>query len=80
MKKYYKPKTINITKLKSYLDKSLNIITMTNLRDTIQVGVANGSAIGFSITDCNEILTFVSLILAIIFTIYKFSKYEKEKA
>ena len=53
---------------------------MTNLRDTIQVGVANGSAIGFSITDCNEILTFVSLILAIIFTIYKSSKYEKEKA
>tara|TARA_R110001599_G_scaffold40860_3_gene124206 strand:- start:896 stop:1057 length:162 start_codon:yes stop_codon:yes gene_type:complete len=50
---------------------------MTDLRDTIQVGLANGSAIGFSITDCNEILTLVSLVLAIGFTIYKFIKYEK---
>ncbi len=50
---------------------------MTDLRDTIQVGIANGSAIGFSITDCNEILTLVSLILAISFTIYKFIQFEK---
>jgi hypothetical protein len=50
---------------------------MTDLKDTLQVGIANGSAIGFSITDCNEILTFVSLTLAIGFTIYKFIKYEK---
>ena len=53
---------------------------MTNLKDTIQVAVANGSAIGFSITDCNEVLTFVSLTLAIVFTIYKFFIYEKNKA
>ena len=53
---------------------------MTDLRDTIQVGLANGSAIGFSITDCNEVLTFISLILAISFTIYKFFIYEKKKA
>ena len=53
---------------------------MTEVKDTIQVGLANGSAIGFSITDCNEILTFVSLILAISFTIYKFFIYEKKKA
>ena len=53
---------------------------MTDLKDTIQVGLANGSAIGFSITDCNEILTLVSLILAISFTIYKFVFYEKKKA
>jgi hypothetical protein len=52
---------------------------MTDLRDTIQVGLANGSAIGFSITDCNEILTFVSLGLAISFTIYKFVKFENNK-
>tara|TARA_R100001530_G_C4194943_1_gene123173 strand:- start:190 stop:348 length:159 start_codon:yes stop_codon:yes gene_type:complete len=52
---------------------------MTDLKDTIQVGVANGSAIGFSITDCNEVLTLVSLMLAIIFTIYKFVKFEKSK-
>ena len=50
---------------------------MTDLKDTLQVGIANGSAIGFSITDCNKILTFVSLTLAIGFTIYKFIKYEK---
>ena len=50
---------------------------MTELKDTIQVGVANGSAIGFSITDCNEYLTLFSLILAISFTIYKFVKFKK---
>jgi hypothetical protein len=50
---------------------------MNDLRDTVQVGIANGSAIGFSITDCNEVLTFVSLILAIAFTIYKFIKFDK---
>ena len=52
---------------------------MNDLRDTIQVGIATGSAIGFSITDCNEILTLVSLVLAIAFTIYKFVKFEKTK-
>ena len=50
---------------------------MNDLRDTIQVGIANGSAISFSITDCNEILTLVSLILAIAFTIYKFIKFDR---
>lgn len=52
---------------------------MTGIKDTLQVGIANGSAIGFSITNCNEILTFVSLILAIVFTVYKFIKFEKNK-
>lgn len=52
---------------------------MTNLKDTLQVGLANGSAIGFSITDCNEVLTLVSLGLAIAFTIHKFIKFEKNK-
>ena len=73
MKKHYKTKPINITKLKSYLDKK------PKLKDTLQVGIANGSAIGFSITNCNEVLTFVSLILAIVFTVYKFIKFEKTK-
>ena len=59
--------------------KSLNQIKMTDLRDTIQVGIANGSAIGFSITDCNEVLTLCSLVIAISFTIYKFIKFEKNK-
>ena len=50
---------------------------MNDLKDTLQVGVANGSAIGFSITECNEVLTLVSLILAIEFTVYKFVKFKK---
>ena len=52
---------------------------MTDLKDTIQVGLANGSAIGFSITDCNEYLTLCSLLLAIGFTIYKFMKFKPNK-
>ena len=47
--------------------------------DSIQVITANGSAIGLNITSCNEALTFISLCLAIGFTIYKFSKSGKEK-
>ncbi len=53
---------------------------MTDLKDTIQVGLANGSAIGVSLVEANEMLTFVSLLLAIAFTIYKFFIYEKKKA
>ena len=51
---------------------------MDNVKDTVQVAAANSAAIGFSITECNEILTFVSLILAIAFTIYKFFKLNKD--
>jgi hypothetical protein len=50
---------------------------MTDLKDTLQVGIANGSAIGVSLVEANEMLTFVSLILAIGFTIYKFVKFKK---
>ena len=50
---------------------------MTDLKDTIQVGLANGSAIGVSLVEANEILTMASLLLAIGFTIYKFVKFEK---
>lgn len=50
---------------------------MKSVQDTIQVGIANSAAIAFSITECNELLTFISLILAISFTIYKFATYEK---
>jgi hypothetical protein len=52
---------------------------MKQIQDTLQVGVANSIGITFSITKCNEYLTFISLTLAIIFTIYKFIKYEKKK-
>jgi lipoprotein signal peptidase len=52
---------------------------MKEIQDTLQVTVANSTAIAFSITECNEILTFISLTLAIVFTIYKFIRYEKKK-
>ena len=50
---------------------------MKEIQDTLQVGIANGSAIALSITECNQILTLVSLILAIAFTIYKFVKFKE---
>ena len=50
---------------------------MKEMQDTLQVGIANGSAIALSITECNQMLTLVSLILAIAFTIYKFIKFKK---
>ena len=52
---------------------------MKELKDTLQVGLANGSAIGFSITDCNQYLTFISLTLAIAYTLYKFYHFETKK-
>jgi hypothetical protein len=52
---------------------------MTEIKDTLQVGIANTSAIGISIAHFNDYLTLVSLILAIGFTIYKFIKFEKTK-
>ena len=50
---------------------------MNDLKDTIQVGLANGSAIGLA--SANEILSFVALILSIAYTIYKFFKFEDNK-
>ena len=44
------------------------------LRDTVEVVAANGGAFGLTLIECNEILQFVSLSLAIIYTAYKFSK------
>ena len=52
---------------------------MKEIQDTLQVGIANSTAIAFSITQCNEILTFISLILAIGFTIYKFLNYDSKE-
>ncbi len=52
-------------------------IKMKEVQDTLQVGIVNSSAIALNITQCNEILTFVSLCLAIIFTVYKFLKLKK---
>jgi hypothetical protein len=42
-----------------------------SLKDTTEIIVMNSAAIGFSITECNEILTLVSLILAITVSLYK---------
>jgi len=52
---------------------------MKEVQDTIQVGVANGSAIAFSISDVNEYLSLISLVLAISYTIYKFVKFNIKK-
>tara|TARA_R100000654_G_scaffold74998_2_gene110851 strand:+ start:2334 stop:2495 length:162 start_codon:yes stop_codon:yes gene_type:complete len=51
---------------------------MNELKDTLQVGAANSIGITMSITECNEILTLVSLVLAISFTIYKFIKFKND--
>ena len=44
------------------------------MKDTIQIVTANAGAIGVSLSDVNDLLTFCSLSLAIIFTIYKYYK------
>jgi hypothetical protein len=52
---------------------------MTDLKDTVQVALANSTAIGLSIAEYNQYLTLISLVLAICFTIYKFYNYETKK-
>lgn len=47
------------------------------IEDTIQVGMANAGAIGISLAEVNEVLTTASLIIAIGFSIYKFTKTKK---
>ena len=48
------------------------------MKDTVQILTANGGAIGVSLANINEMLTFLSLALAIVFTIYKFIKLKKK--
>ena len=52
---------------------------MKNPKDILEVGLANGGALGLSLTQCNEILLLISTTLAIIFTIYKFIKTYQKK-
>jgi EamA domain-containing membrane protein RarD len=52
---------------------------MKEVTDTLQVGIANTAAIVFSITQVNQVLTLVSLTLAIAYTIYKFVKFEERQ-
>ncbi len=50
---------------------------MKEVQDSLQVGLANSTAIAFSLTECNQFLTLVSLILAISYTVYKFIKFDE---
>jgi hypothetical protein len=50
---------------------------MKEVQDSLQVGLANSTAIAFSVTECNQFLTLVSLILAISYTVYKFIKFDE---
>tara|TARA_R100001480_G_scaffold142419_1_gene139922 strand:+ start:105 stop:284 length:180 start_codon:yes stop_codon:yes gene_type:complete len=52
-------------------------IMKDTIQDTIQVGMANAGAIGISLASVNEVLTTVSLLIAIGFSIYKFTKTKK---
>ena len=52
---------------------------MKEIQDTAQVTLANGTAIGIRLVEVNEILTLISLTLAIAFSIYKFVKYGEKK-
>ena len=49
------------------------------MKDSIQVAAVNSAAVGLNLTDCNEVLTMISLSLAIIYTIYKFIKFDVDK-
>jgi hypothetical protein len=76
LKTHYKPKPINVIKLKIYLEsKSTN----DRLKRHSTSSLANSTAIGLSITEANQYLTLISLVLAISFTIYKFYNYETKK-
>jgi hypothetical protein len=44
------------------------------IKDTISVIAANGGALGITLTQCNQILQMVSLLLAISYTGYKIVK------
>tara|TARA_R100000664_G_C2704798_1_gene103841 strand:- start:92 stop:295 length:204 start_codon:yes stop_codon:yes gene_type:complete len=51
----------------------------SNMKDTVEVLAANGGVIGLSLSECNEILLFISTSLAIVFTIYKFIKLKNKE-
>ena len=47
------------------------------IEDSVQVRMANAGAIRISLAQFNEVLTTVSLLIAIGFSIYKFTKTKK---
>ena len=48
------------------------------MKDTTQVLLANGGASALTLSDANQILTLISISLAILFAIYKFYKLSKK--
>tara|TARA_Y100001963_G_C6718556_1_gene417971 strand:- start:974 stop:1123 length:150 start_codon:yes stop_codon:yes gene_type:complete len=49
------------------------------MKDTTQVILANGGATALTMVEqCNQILTMISISLAILFTIFKFYKLSKK--
>jgi hypothetical protein len=63
--------------LKSVTTTKMKAEMRDTIEDTVQVGVANIGAIGISLAHFNEVLTTVSLLIAIGFSIYKFTKIKK---
>ena len=49
------------------------------MKDTAEILIMNGTAVGFQITQCNEVLTFISLVLAISLSCFKLFKWLKKK-
>ena len=45
-----------------------------DIKDTVSVVGANAGALGITLTQCNEVLQFLSLVLAISYTGYKIFK------
>ena len=50
----------------------------SEMKDSVQVVIANGGARALTMTECNEILTMISISLAICFTVYKFIKLKQK--
>ncbi len=49
------------------------------MKDTTQVLLANGGATALTMVEqCNQVLTMISISMAILFTIYKFYKLSKK--
>jgi len=50
----------------------------SDIKQTLEVVIPNASAIGISLTDCNEYLTFISLVLAISISVFKLYQWNKK--
>ena len=48
------------------------------MKDSIQIISANAGAIGISLANVNDVLTLVSLTLAICYTVWKFLKLDNK--